>query len=75
MNIFILVFEGGLCQAFAANSESERSNWIEAIRQASYECVRSQLIALRQCVERKRGHKPDTDLQMWRIQRGHVLGM
>lgn len=69
-----LVFDGGLCQALASTSDAERSSWIDAIRIASYEGIRAELNALRQCIERRRNHKPNIDLQTWRLQRGHVLG-
>ncbi|XP_050301479.1 inositol polyphosphate-4-phosphatase type I A isoform X2 [Anthonomus grandis grandis] len=70
---FYLVFDGGLSQALASTSEYERSSWMEAIRNASYEGVRAELNALRQCLERKRNHKPTVDLQTWRLQQNHTL--
>ncbi|XP_025832000.1 type I inositol 3,4-bisphosphate 4-phosphatase isoform X2 [Agrilus planipennis] len=70
---FYLVFDGGLCQALAANSEYERSSWMQAIRDASYERIRAELHALQQCLERRRNHKPYADLQMWRLQKQHIL--
>ncbi|XP_017773749.1 PREDICTED: type I inositol 3,4-bisphosphate 4-phosphatase isoform X1 [Nicrophorus vespilloides] len=72
---FYLVFDGGLCQSLAAPSESERSSWIDAIRAASYEGIRSELHTLRQCIERRRTHKPNIDLHMWRIQRTHSIDL
>lgn len=68
------VFDGGLCQALASTTEYERSSWMEAIRSASYEGVRAELNALRQCIERRRNHKPNVDLQTWRLQQGQTLG-
>ncbi|CAH1108079.1 unnamed protein product [Psylliodes chrysocephalus] len=65
---FYLVFDGGLSQALASTSDLERSSWMDVIRQASYEGVRAELSALRQCIERKRNHKPVVDLQTWRLQ-------
>lgn len=70
---FYLVFDGGLCQALASTSDLERSSWMDAIRSASYEGVRAELNALRQCLERRRNHKPSVDLATWRLQQGHVL--
>ncbi|KAK9744541.1 PH domain [Popillia japonica] len=72
---FYLVFYGGLCQALAATSDIERSSWMEAIRGASYEGIRAEMYTLRQCIERRRNHKPHVDLSIWRLQRGHVIDM
>lgn len=72
---FFLVFDGCLCQALAASSDIERSNWVDAIRGASYEGIRAELNTLRQCVERKRSHKSSIDISMWRVQRGQSLGV
>lgn len=70
---FYLVFDGGLCQALSAASECERGSWIDAIKVASYEGIRAEYNALRQCIERRRTHKPDMDLQTWRLQKGNTL--
>lgn len=70
----ITVFDGGLCQMLAATSDTERSAWMDTIRVASYEGIRAELLALRQCLERRRSHRPNIDLHMWRLQKGHVLG-
>ncbi|GJQ70689.1 hypothetical protein Trydic_g624 [Trypoxylus dichotomus] len=72
---FYLVFYGGLCQALAATSDIDRSSWMEAIRGASYEGIRAEIYTLRQCIERRRNHKPHVDLSIWRLQRGHVIDM
>lgn len=69
-----VVFDGGLCQMLAATSDTERSAWMDTIRVASYEGIRAELLALRQCLERRRSHRPNIDLQMWRLQKAHVLG-
>lgn len=68
------MFDGGLCQALASTSDLERSSWMDAIRQASYERIRAEFNALRQCIERKRNHKANVDLQTWRLQRGYIFG-
>lgn len=68
------VFDGGLCQALASTSDMERSSWMDAIRQASYEGIRAELNALRQCIERKRNHKPSIDLHTWRLQQVYTFG-
>ncbi|XP_026671555.1 type II inositol 3,4-bisphosphate 4-phosphatase isoform X3 [Ceratina calcarata] len=67
---FSIVFEGGLFQALGANSAEERDSWLQALQLASYECMRSQLLALQQRIEAFSGHKHDTDIQMLRLQRG-----
>ncbi|CAD1478010.1 unnamed protein product [Heterotrigona itama] len=64
------VFDGGLFQALGANSAEERDSWLQALQLASYECMRSQLLALQQRIEAFSGHKHDTDIQMLRLQRG-----
>lgn len=75
LNVAIfVVFDGGLYQMLASTSDSERSAWMDAIRIASYEGIRAELHALRQCLERRRSHKPVIDLSMWRLQRSHTLG-
>ncbi|XP_076248233.1 inositol polyphosphate-4-phosphatase type I A isoform X2 [Calliopsis andreniformis] len=67
---FSIVFDGGLIQALGANSAEERDSWLQALQLASYDCMRSQLLALRQRIEAFSGHKHDTDIQMLRLQRG-----
>jgi hypothetical protein len=72
--IMLVVFDGGLSQHLAAYSEGERDAWLQAIQLASYECMRSQLMALQQRMEMYRGQDPDLDVHMWRIRRGHTVG-
>ncbi|KAK2585459.1 hypothetical protein KPH14_010118 [Odynerus spinipes] len=67
---FSIVFDGGLFQQLGANSAEERDSWLQALQLASYECMRSQLLALRQRIEAFSGHKHDTDIHMLRLQRG-----
>ena len=67
---FSIVFDGGLLQALGANSAEDRDSWLQALQLASYDCMRSQLLALRQRIEAFSGHKLDTDIQMLRLQRG-----
>ena len=55
MHILISVFDGGLFQALGANSAEERDSWLQALQLASYECMRSQLLALQQRIEAFRG--------------------
>lgn len=70
----ISVFDGGLFQALGANSAEERDSWLQALQLASYECMRSQLLALQQRIEALSGHKHDTDIHMLRLQRGILTG-
>ncbi|XP_008550763.1 inositol polyphosphate-4-phosphatase type I A isoform X1 [Microplitis demolitor] len=67
---FSIVFEGGLYQQLGANSSEERDSWLQALQLASYECMRNQLLALRERIEMSSGHKNDTDIHMLRLQRG-----
>ncbi|KAK0077637.1 hypothetical protein PV325_003652 [Microctonus aethiopoides] len=69
---FSIVFDGGLYQHLGANSSVERDAWLQALQLASYECMRSQLLALRERIEASSDHKNDTDIQMLRLQRGIV---
>ncbi|XP_063239425.1 inositol polyphosphate-4-phosphatase type I A isoform X2 [Bacillus rossius redtenbacheri] len=70
---FHLVFDGGASQHLAARSEPERDAWLQAVQLAGYECMRSQLLALQQRLERRRGHRPDLDVRMWRLRKGSSL--
>ncbi|XP_021932968.1 type I inositol 3,4-bisphosphate 4-phosphatase isoform X2 [Zootermopsis nevadensis] len=70
---FHLVFDGGLSQHLAAYSEGERDAWLQAIQLASYDCMRSQLLALQQRMELCRGQDPDLDVHMLRIRRGNTV--
>ncbi|XP_070165575.1 inositol polyphosphate-4-phosphatase type I A isoform X3 [Polyergus mexicanus] len=67
---FSIVFDGGLFQQLGANTAEERDSWLQALQLASYECMRSQLLSLRQRIEAFSEHKHDTDIQMLRFQRG-----
>ena len=68
------VFDGGVYQQLGANSSEERDSWLQALQLASYDCMRSQLLALRQRMEATSGHKHDTDIQMLRLKRGITIG-
>lgn len=61
------MFENGICQQIAAHTESDRDSWLEAIKQANYEIMRSRLLDLRKKLEEKR--KPDLDINMWRLRK------
>ncbi|XP_063986470.1 inositol polyphosphate-4-phosphatase type I A isoform X2 [Diachasmimorpha longicaudata] len=70
---FSIVFDGGLYQQLGASSSDERDSWLQALQLASYECMRNQLLALRERIEASSGHKNGTDIQMLRLQRGIVI--
>jgi inositol polyphosphate-4-phosphatase len=63
-----------LFQQLGANTAEERDSWLQALQLASYECMRSQLLSLRQRIEAFSEHKHDTDIQMLRLQRGTFTG-
>ncbi|XP_014221741.1 type I inositol 3,4-bisphosphate 4-phosphatase isoform X1 [Trichogramma pretiosum] len=69
---FSIVFDGGVYQQLGANTSEERDGWLQSLQLASYECMRSQLLALRQRMETTCGHKHDADIQMLRLKRGIV---
>ncbi|KAJ8668424.1 hypothetical protein QAD02_010087 [Eretmocerus hayati] len=67
---FSIVFDGGVYQQLGANSSDERDSWLQSLQLASYDCMRSQLLSLRQRMEATSGHKHDTDIHMLRLKRG-----
>ncbi|XP_014208606.1 type I inositol 3,4-bisphosphate 4-phosphatase isoform X3 [Copidosoma floridanum] len=67
---FSIVFDGGVYQQLGTNTPEERDSWLQALQLASYDCMRSQLLALRQRMEATTGHKNDTDIHMLRLKRG-----
>lgn len=58
----------------ATNTESERNDWIQAIRHASYEEMRKKLQNLREQLEKRRDNKQDIDVDMIRLQVGKEIG-
>lgn len=52
----------------------ERSDWIEAIKLASYEVIRTQMHSLREQIERKRGNRQDVDVELVRVQQNKEIG-
>ena len=68
------VFEGGMGQQLGASTEEERTEWVEAVRLASYSEMRGKLVELQQKVEVKRGIDPHLDVAMWRLRRGNHIG-
>ncbi|XP_052279898.1 inositol polyphosphate-4-phosphatase type I A-like isoform X2 [Dreissena polymorpha] len=66
---FIIVFEGDdETYTFLAASEKERDGWIEALHTASYECLKMQLLSLREQVQLRTGQDPFS--QMMRADTG-----
>lgn len=61
-------------QYLGATSSDERDSWMQALQMASYECMRSQLLSLRQRIETCSGHKHDTDIHMIRLKKGITTG-
>jgi len=68
------VFDGGTAQYLAAPTDQERSAWLHAIQQSSYDCLRLRLQLLQEQLELRRGQDPHLDVDMWRLQRGTKLG-
>lgn len=52
----------------------ERSDWIQSIKLASYEVIRTQMHALREQIERKRGNRQDVDVELVRVQQNKEIG-
>lgn len=67
-------FQDNLKQRLSANTESERMDWIEAIRHASYEEMRRKLQVLREKLEKRRNNTQDLDVDMVRLQVGKEIG-
>ncbi|XP_052873427.1 inositol polyphosphate-4-phosphatase type I A [Anopheles cruzii] len=72
--VFYLEFNDGLRQRFAANTEQERFEWMQAIGLAGYDIKRAQLKYLREQIDRKRGMIHDVDIDMLRLQTGKETG-
>lgn len=58
----------------STNTETERNDWIHAIRHASYEEMRKKLQNLREQIEKRRDNKQDIDVDMMRLQIGKEIG-
>lgn len=67
-------FQDNLKQRLSTNTEAERADWIQAIRQASYEEMRKKLKNLREQLEQRRDNKQDVDVDMMRLQVGKEIG-
>lgn len=73
-SIFSPEFNDGLKQRFACSSEVEKSDWIDAIKMASYEKIRAKMHDLREQIEKKRGNRQDVDVEVARVQEGKEIG-
>ncbi|XP_031628041.1 inositol polyphosphate-4-phosphatase type I A isoform X2 [Contarinia nasturtii] len=71
--VFFIEFQDNLKQRLSTNTESERAEWIQAIRQASYEEMRKKLQSLREQIENRRDTKQDIDVDMMRLQIGKEI--
>ncbi|CAH2035088.1 unnamed protein product, partial [Iphiclides podalirius] len=69
---FNIVWENGVCYRMATFHESERVIWIKAIENAPYNVVHSQLISLKERLNRIR---PIVDIATYRIQKGIISGI
>lgn len=67
-------FQDNLKQRLAANTETERNDWVQAIRHASYEEMRKKLQQLQEKLEKRRDNKQDVDVSMRRLQVGKEIG-
>lgn len=67
-------FQDNLKQRLSTNTETERADWIQAIRHASYEEMRKKLQSLREQIEKRRDTKQDIDVDMMRLQIGKEIG-
>lgn len=67
-------FQDNLKQRLSTNTETERADWIQAIRHASYEEMRKKLQSLREQIEKRRDNKQDIDVDMMRLQVGKEIG-
>uniref|UniRef100_A0A336M172 phosphatidylinositol-3,4-bisphosphate 4-phosphatase n=1 Tax=Culicoides sonorensis TaxID=179676 RepID=A0A336M172_CULSO len=71
--VFYLEFNDGLKQRLACHTEMERSDWIQAIKLASYEVIRAQMHTLREQIEKKRGNRQDVDVELVRVQQNKEI--
>lgn len=67
-------FQDSLKQRLSANTETERHDWVQAIRHASYEEMRKKLQQLREKLEKRRDNAQDVDVDMIRLQVGKEIG-
>lgn len=72
--IHIIEFQDGLKQRLSSETESERLDWVQSIRAASYGELRRQLQILREKIDKRRGNAHDVDVEMVRLQGGREIG-
>lgn len=70
----IIEFQDNLKQRLSTNTEAERTDWIQAIRYASYEEMCKKLQTLREQIEKRRDVKQDIDVNMMRLRIGKEIG-
>lgn len=70
----IIEFRDNLKQRLSTNTEAERTDWIQAIRHASYEEMCKKLQTLREQIEKRRDVKQDIDVNMMRLRIGKEIG-
>ncbi|XP_023937992.2 inositol polyphosphate-4-phosphatase type I A [Bicyclus anynana] len=69
---FQLIWENGICYKLASFYEAERTSWIKAIQAAPYPVINSQILMLKEKLNKIR---TTTDITMYRQQKGIVLDM
>lgn len=69
--LFCLVWDNGICYRMATFHEAERTLWLKAIQMAPYDAINSQIVALKEKLNRIRAI---TDITTYRLQKGIVLG-
>ncbi|XP_072930863.1 inositol polyphosphate-4-phosphatase type I A isoform X2 [Epargyreus clarus] len=69
---FQIVWENGICYRMATFNESERTLWLKAIQMAPYDVMLSQIVTLKEKLNRIR---PIVDITTYRLQKGIVADM
>ncbi|XP_045784070.1 inositol polyphosphate-4-phosphatase type I A [Maniola jurtina] len=69
---FHLIWENGVCYKLATFHEAERTLWLKAIETAPYTVIVSQIVALKEKLNKIRA---TTDITTYRLQKGIVLDM
>ncbi|XP_050360803.1 inositol polyphosphate-4-phosphatase type I A [Nymphalis io] len=67
---FQIVWENGIFYRMATFHEAERASWLKAIQMAPYDVINSQIIALKEKLNKIRAV---TDITTYRLQKGIVL--
>ena len=73
---FHLIFENCFNLVLATVSDSDRTQWTDAINAASYVKIKRQMIQLQQMIDDKKSDcgYVEIDLNTWRLQKGLSLG-